>query len=234
LDNARPLHASGSGVPDEQLLSINASTASADSISFIVDINTTALEGSPSGSPFSVDFQLNGGNPTSNTATISDFTFGGGSPNSTPGPTTNGSATGDLGSTVTLTDSSGSFFNEFYQGFNAGSTLDFNVTLTDNAPANSPPDEFAVAILDDNLNNIPTTDPFDSIVDLSLSGPSTGIGDVQTFAATGAFAGVRAAIIPEPGTLVLVAIGLGALGRTARGAAGRAANGRTLRPPAIA
>lgn len=170
-----------------------------------IDINTSSLVGA-----FSLDFQLNGGIPLANTATISNFTFGGGSASGSP--TAFGSATGSLGSTVVLNDSA-NFFNELYEGFTPGSTLGFDVTLTGNV--NTPtPDLFAVAILDSSLPplNIPTTDTVgDQLFYVNLDGPTV---TPLAFSGTGAFSGVTTTItvIPEAGTTgVAVALGIGCL-----------------------
>lgn len=160
-----------------------------------VEIDTAALNLSSNSAngPFSLDVQLNDGHGTgdgNNSVTLSNFTFGGGSLIS--GATLLGGASGDLGSTVSLTDSSA--FNEFFQAFNAGTSLGFDVSLTGNPDAGLTPDAFAVAILDNNLLNIPTTSPFadDSLV-------RQDIGGAVTFSSgTGSYAGVVAAV-PEPG-----------------------------------
>jgi len=63
---------------------------------------------------FSLDFQLTDGSGTgdaNNTVILSDFGFGGGTAVGNPNLT--GGATGDLASTVTLTDTA--FLNDFFQ-----------------------------------------------------------------------------------------------------------------------
>src|SRR5258707_673126 len=81
---------------------------------FDVSLNTAPL-GSASGGPFRVAFDLTNGGPPSNTVTINNFRFAGGSP--TGLASTVGGASGSLAGTVTLTDTA--FFNSFEQAFTA-------------------------------------------------------------------------------------------------------------------
>lgn len=183
--------------------------ASATSVQFNVVVNTTPLIGNAS-APFYLDFLLIGGPTPSNTVTISDFGFSGGAPAgaatlSGPG------VTGDLSSTVTLTDNV-DFLNEFYQAFTPGATLGFEVTVTTNEGTTPPitPDAFSFAILDKNLINLPTTSPLfdDSLLFTNLT-PGLVTSDLVTSSTTSP-AGVTttAAVVPEPATLVLFGTGL--------------------------
>ncbi len=147
-------------------------------INFTFD--TTALIGHTAG-PFSLNFQLNDGSgigDANNTATIDNFNFGAGAPTGLPFLV--GGAAGDLGSTVTITDSS--FLNIFTQGFTAGAVLGFRLTLTTNV-AGFVPDQFSMAILDSGGFEIPTmalysfgTDAF-IVIDIDSATPT-----VYTFA----------------------------------------------------
>ena len=183
-----------------------AQTGSAASVEYYVDINTASLVGNASG-PFSLDFQLNDGSGTgdgNNTATINNFAFGSGGASGTAN--LSGGASGDLSSAVTLTDTSA--FNEFYQTFNTGSTLSFDVTLTLNSDSGPTPDSFAVAILDNTLSNIPTSGVGDSYLLVNL-GPTPGvvIGSSASPAVT-----LSATPVPEPGSLGWISMGLLAFG----------------------
>src|ERR1043166_1656402 len=96
------------------LLTTMPSAASAAPINFHVQFNTTALIGSPL-APFYLDLALTDGSGTlagPNTVTITNFLYGGGSPPAAPFIT--GTASGNIGSTVTLADTP-NFFNELYQ-----------------------------------------------------------------------------------------------------------------------
>ena len=122
---------------------------------FSVFVDTSALVGNLAG-PFSLDFQLNDGSGLgdgNNTASLSNFKFGGGS--AVGGATTSGGATGDLTSGINITDSDWTF-NEFYQGFLPGNWLSFNLSLSTNLDLGGTPDLFSFAILDGNLMNLAT------------------------------------------------------------------------------
>jgi hypothetical protein len=177
-----------------------AATAQAGTFSFHVDVNTASLTGNPGG-PFSLDFQLNGAG--ANTATITNFSFVGGSPltDATFGPAYTHGASGNLGSTVVLTDAA-SFFNEFFQGFSAGTTeISFDARLTENVAAPTP-DAFSMAILDKNALNIPTTGSADNLLQVNIASPSLSASDIKTFTSISP-AGVSVAASPEPGTLAM-------------------------------
>lgn len=138
-------------------------------ITFQVTVDTTPLIGHPA-APFAVNFQLIDGNAASNTATISGFAFGGGSPSGVPILT--GGASGDLSSVVTLMDSA--FLNDFVQDFNPGTVLSFIVHLTTNV-AGLIPDSFSFALLDGNGFEIPTTSPIGGFVNVDITGPNSTI-----------------------------------------------------------
>jgi hypothetical protein len=179
-----------------------AQTSGASTIQYYVDINTASLVGNASG-PFSLDFQLNDGSglgDANNTATINNFTFGTGSATATANLA--GGASGNLSSGVTLTDTTP--FNEFYQTFNAGNELTFNVSLTLNSDAGPTPDSFAFAILDNNLYNLPTTGIGDTYLMVNL-GPTPS---VTTGLSTSPAVTVSVAAVPEPGSLAWVSLGL--------------------------
>jgi MYXO-CTERM domain-containing protein len=193
-----------------------ASAASAD-LQFRVQLDTSSLISNPSG-PFTLDFQLNDGSGTgdaNNWATISNFRFGGGS--ATSGTVfTLGGASGDLGSSVRLIDSS-SLFNDFEQGFTPGSWLSFDVSLSTNIE-NPTPDEFAFAILDGSFFNLPTTSAgSDTFVQIALDSANP---DVLTAASLdGAIPAPSVTPIPEASTygfLGVALLGLVALKRRRR------------------
>jgi hypothetical protein len=185
-------------------LALTARPASATPISFQVTVNTAPLIGNVNG-PFSLDFQLIDGSGTvPNQVTLSNFNFNGGgavgSGTATPG------VAGSLSSLVTL-DTTANAFNEFYQQFTPGTSLSFNVSMTRNVDPGPTPDAFSFAILDKNLFNIPTTGLGDALVLVNIDSATFGLSNVQTFAST-APAGVTAAAVPEPASLVLVSAGL--------------------------
>ncbi|MGB8167166.1 MAG: NF038129 family PEP-CTERM protein [Chthoniobacteraceae bacterium] len=175
------------------------STAATEAALYHIDINTAALNlpANSGDAPFSLDFQFNdGGVLGNNTATITNFTFGGGS--ATGSPTLFDGALGNIGSTVTLNNSGP--FQELYQTFTPGAVLGFDVSLTQNLDGLTP-DSFVVAILDKNPFNIPTTGIGDSLLhaDIDTTSPLT-IAQLNLSSGTGSYAGVTVSAIPEPGT----------------------------------
>jgi len=160
-----------------------AFTVSAADFAYRISLNTTPLMSHPAG-PFFVDFQLNDGGGVgngNNSAVISHFTFGGGAP--LGAPTYFDGAIGNLATTVVLTDTSP--FNEFYQGFTAGTSLTFDLKLSTNLEAGGVPDAFVFSVLDKTLMNIPTLSfGSDAFVIVNLDSTPT----VDTYASNSALA----------------------------------------------
>lgn len=196
-----------------------ARNSRAAALNFHLDLNTASLAANPAG-PFSLDLQFSQGNGLPNTVTLSNFVFTAGAPAGSP--TLSGGASGGLGSTVLLRDTS--FLNEFYQGF-SGTTLaiSFDVSTTLNASAGTP-DLFTVSILDLNLNPILTTSPgvgtsaeTDYLVGVTVDDATT-FSSVKTYTSNvpgSTTPGVSAAAtlaVPEPSSLVLLTLSLGAFG----------------------
>lgn len=164
-------------------------------LNYNVVFDTSSLASSAS-APFAVDFQLIGGSPNGNTATLSNFVFGGGS--ATGSSNLTGGASGSLANSITLTSSSSNFFSEYYQTINPGSIFSFNVSVT--TKGNTPtPDALSFSILDKDLNNIPTTGLGNSLMLLNITGGNVA-SDVQFFTGTGEFSSV--APVPEPSALL--------------------------------
>lgn len=185
-----------------------ASTSQAQ-LMFHVDVLTSQLIGNPN-APFSLDFQFNNGSILgNNTATVSNFTYSGGS--STGSPTLLGGVAGGISSSVFFNNSGA--FQELYQGFMPGSILGFDVSLTLNVDGVTP-DLFSFGILDSSLFNIPTTGLGDSLLVVNLDGTNA----VQVFSGTGQYSGITvlATVIPEPSTVALLtfaAVGVALYGR---------------------
>jgi len=179
-----------------------ATSGDAATAIYHVDLNTSALVGNAAG-PFSLDFQLNDGSAAgdgNNTAMLSNFTFGSGG--ASGGPTFFGGASGNLSTSVTLTDTSA--FNELFQSFTAGNTLSFDLTLTMNSDAGPTPDAFAFGILDNTLYNIPTTGVGDSFLLVNLGSSPT----ITTGASLSPSVSVNVTAVPEPGSLTCFLMGL--------------------------
>jgi hypothetical protein len=200
------------------LLIIGTPAAARAAVILDVALDTSALTsvpGSPS-APFAVFFQFTDGsglNDGNNTATLSDFTFDGGSP--MPGTTVFGNATGDLTTGVVMMDDS--FFTSFSQGFTPGGMLSFRLTLTTNVDAGGTPDTFAFGLLDGAGIPIPTLDPnlADTLLMIVIDSADPSIATYATdpertaIALAAAVTSVTGATpIPEPGTLGLVGFAL--------------------------
>jgi hypothetical protein len=173
---------------------LGAAAVAASARATLVTLNTSSL----AGGTYYVDFQLNDGHGTgdgNNTATITGFNFGGGAVTGDIGAF--GGVTGDLASTVTLTDTTP--FNEFFESFTAGGFLSFDVQLTGN-PDSPAPDEFGFALLDSNLYNLPTTAlGSDQFVTADITGATPVF---KTYAGVG---GIPAPRVPETGSTALLA-----------------------------
>ncbi len=114
----------------------------------------------------------------------------------------------------TVTFDNGTAFNDYFEGFTYGSTLSFQVSLY--GPALSSPDgvstsgsAFAFSMFSDPAGTMPalttdTTDGFAFTVDVNLDGTTT----VTNFSAQTTVVPVTPAV-PEPGTLPLMAAGIG-------------------------
>jgi hypothetical protein len=166
--------------------------------------------------PLSLAFEFADGSGTgdgNNSVTLSNFSFGGGSPSGSP--FLSGSVTGDLSSSIQFTDSQ--VTNIFFEGFTAGSTLQFNISLTTNVDAGGIPDEFVMSLLDSTLSPIPTTSssPLYPLVDILIDSSNP---TVTTYAASpqqpaaGGFITFSApsveeiSSVPEPGSMALCAL----------------------------
>jgi len=194
------------------LLASAASQAAVYHIS--IDTTVLTLPGNLGSAPYSVDLQLNAGDTlNNNTAVVSNFAFGGGS--GAIGTAVGlGGVSGSIASGITLTDSSQ--YNEFYQTFGAGSTLSFDLSLTQVVGAGLTPESFSIAILDGTLANLPTSGVGDTLLlaNIDTTNPLS-IGQLNLASGTGDFSGMTVTVIPEPTTTVcaLLACGVGVLRR---------------------
>lgn len=198
-------------------LAIACNSASSATVLF-VSLDTSPLVAHPA-DPFYLNFQLNDGTGTgdaSNTAVLTDFSFGlGGAPAGSP--VLSGGASGILTTAVSLTDSS--FLNVFTQEFIPGSLLSFKLTLTTNESPGPQPDQFSFAILDSSGFELPYASPFNAALAIDIfpilqvqsyptdpSAPPFGGGDGIRMAAPH----ISSDEIPEPSTAITgIALALG-------------------------
>lgn len=221
MKNSRILRASGVALLSAAALLVLAPASKAADLIYTVTINTSSLLGNAD-APFSLDLDLvtgsnNGtkGNVT-NTVTLSNFVFTGGTADASPNFTMGGQS-GSVTGSVILTNSA--LNNEFAIGFsNTTTQISFQVDLTTNSETVNTgiaiPDQFNVY-----LNNstasiyVPTTAPDGiSLVSNPIHSGMT-MSSVSLYSSTTPDAGVTAAV-PEPGSAALLL--LGAVGLVAR------------------
>jgi len=231
------------------LFFLTSRTARADLV-FTVDLNTTPLTTSPGdgAGPFSLFFDMIQGDPanTTNTATVGDFSFGGGSAGACPAScAVSGDESGDATGTINLSTSDG--FEGLIQSFTPGTGLSFTVDLTTN-PSATTPDTFQFSILDATDFPIPTEDPSgaDSLLTVFLdstspavltyaSDPTTGTnaGDVSITMGAPSIGTPPTSAVPEPSELGLLGIAslvLAAVRFSRRVQVGQEALGNPARP----
>ncbi len=199
-------------------------TCIANAVTYNVSLDTGALISNPS-APFYLDFLLTDGSGLddgNNTATVSNFQFGGG--NAVGPATAFGGASGDVATGITLTDTE--FWNELYQEFVPGSVLSFLVTLSNNIESGLTPDMFSFSILDSSLYPIWTeaSDWSDSLLQITLGGDETTI---ETFAGVGDFDGISAPSVSVPDSSVF---GIGLVSLLGLFVARRKLDGQTAEP----
>jgi hypothetical protein len=175
---------------------------------FNVYIDTSALKQAPlnANSPFYLDLQFNDGGTLGNNSASVFFNYNGGGPTGTA--TLLGGATGDISTGVFFDNSS--VFQEVYQAFNPGSVISLLVDLTQNLDGITP-DSFVVAILDSNLQNITTNGLGDSLVQIDVN--TTSVLAVNVGAGVGDYSEItlNAGVVPEPGSMALLAMGMAGL-----------------------
>ncbi|HYL85373.1 MAG TPA: PEP-CTERM sorting domain-containing protein [Candidatus Angelobacter sp.] len=172
--------------------------------SFEVTLNTGPLSGTQT-----LAFGLTDGDGVvNNTVSFSAFNFGGGVPSGSATDTGSG-ITGDLSSTVSMSDTG--FSSLFSQQFTVGSSLSFLLTTTNNF-AGGTPDALALFLCDATISTCYSDDASTgAMLILNLPGGSLS---PSSFSLNGAAAqGLSAPIVtpvstPEPATLPLLAGGL--------------------------
>jgi hypothetical protein len=185
----------------------------ANTFVYTVVLNVGALDTDPNG-PYSLDLQLApGSNNISNSVTLSNFSLTGGA--FTGAATEIGGVSGSTASSLVITNSS-DVDNEWFQEFTPSTTqIAFKVTETNNqetvtegTPIN---EEFNVAILDTNLNNISTNSPggTDLLIQHVMDGGPQNLGSVGHWNSNDADGqgNIGVTAIPEPGSTAMLGIG---------------------------
>jgi hypothetical protein len=188
------------------LFTLGARTSFASGISVNVSIDTSGLPTGPGSEIFFIFTDGSGTGDANNTATLTNFALGGGTVGAVD-LSNFGGISGDISSTVSLTDSS--LINVFGETFSAGSSLSFLLNLTTNLDAGGTPDRFSIEILDPSLNPISTSDPATGnllAIDLDSASPTTTIYSSLTTVSSSGPVGT-----PEPATLFLLTAGLAAI-----------------------
>ena len=203
------------------LFCLMGSSVSYADLTYDVSLDAAPLIGDPAG-PFSLAFQITDGSflgDGNNTVTVSNLNLGSGSLGGVALAV--GGVTGDLGSSMALTDSS--FLSFAIQQFTPGDVLRFTLDATTNLDAGGGVDQFTFSILDSSGQQIPTggglLSPFFDVF-TAINFDSSSSPSIQTFASdpTRTPAGGGPAIVigapevtsavPEPrsGSLLIAAI----------------------------
>ena len=188
----------------------------AEALPYNVTVDTSALVGTGT---FVFDF-IDGGDPGNNQAVVSNFL----PVPSVPGSIDAGHVTGNLDTSPPLTlfdDDLFSFISTFLQPVTLGGLFQFTVDVSTNPPVGlAAPDSFSFSIFDEFLSTpLVTTDLGSALFQIdSVGTPLLGIQDSPDTAPIT----LAPATVPEPGTLLLLALGLPVLVGTAiRHRAGR-------------
>ena len=188
-----------------------ATSARADS--FLVFVDTSPLSGIQT-----IGFGLTNSDGTANTVSLSDFDFGGGSAVSGSEDCTFGGllsgagCSGDLTSGVTLDDVDVAAL--FTQQFEAGSSLSFVLTSTNNYTG-PVPDQFAMYLCDATISTCYSDDGSGALLLLDLVGGPLSPASFVRFGASGEgldppTVTAAAVPVPEPGMLLMLFTGLSA------------------------
>ena len=172
----RPIRLSGVGLALLVAAAIMLAAHARGDTMFSVSLNTSGLDKT---ADYVLDFQFNDGSGTddgNNTATISNFDFGTGTSDGLA--STIGGASGDVNSSVVITDNF--FLNDLQQAFKPGDVLSFSVNVTGNVDLGSAPDQFGFTIYDSAWNNL-SLDPTGALITADLP-PDTSSGVTITSA----------------------------------------------------
>ncbi|MFI5455755.1 MAG: NF038129 family PEP-CTERM protein [Isosphaerales bacterium] len=179
--------------------------ARAGSITYDVTVDTSSLASTTGG----IQFTLIAGNSPAplDTAAITAFTPQAGL---VPPPTPTGDVSGDLSGTLTMDNQNPSLYSE---SLVYGSSLSFHVTLSSNPGSSSSADTlFAFYLFDANGNPVSgPNSPSGEILDINIQGPSGTFDTPVTYPPPAITATQMSSSVPEPSSMVLLGVGLGAI-----------------------
>jgi hypothetical protein len=194
------------------VLAAAAGSARAGSVTYNVSVNTSSLNG---GSGY-VDAQFNpgGSGALPANATVGGFTSDGSFELLAPYNGVMGSVSGTLPGPVTFTNNTA--FNDYFEGFTFGNTINFALTLSGPAVGNSGlvGSSFAFSLYDATGNNpLLTTDPNGSVltVNVNPNGSTTALTFPQSPTDNTPVATVTllSTTVPEPTSLALALLPAG-------------------------
>jgi hypothetical protein len=199
-------------------LAVAGVTAKADS--FDVSLNTSSLSGTQV-LAFSL---INGGGGVTNTVTLSDFAFGGGGAEPPADYLGTSGVSGDLSGTINMNDSVSLYGGTglFVEQFDPGSSLSFLMNTTNNS-AGTTPDAFSMAICNTSFSVCYSDDTgTGALLVLGLTGTPLSPSSFTLNAATAQ--GLLAPVVteatssaaPEPSSVLLLALGVLAVGACSR------------------
>jgi hypothetical protein len=188
------------------LLLLIAGSARADS--FDVSLNTSSL----SGTQALVFVLTDGDGVADNSLTLNGFTFGAGSATGSADYLGSTGVSGDLTSGIAMNDSSLSFAI-FTQDFNPGAALSYVLTTTNNFNTSGlAPDGFEMLVCSTDLTACYSDSPDGTLLNVALTGLPLSPSSFTTNGASDqdlpAPVVTGAVNTPEPGSLVLLAVGL--------------------------
>jgi PEP-CTERM motif len=181
-----------------------ASVASAAPITYEITVNTSSIAGTMG----SLDFNFNPGPLVTQAASLEILDFASDGTLAGTCPCGTGDVIGQLPGTLTFDN--GTAYNDYFDDFTFGSTLTFDVTLY--GPALTTPNgtstsgsTFAFSMFSDPAGTVPvltsdTTDGFAATINVNLDGSTTPIDYSAETTITP---------VPEPATLLLMALGIG-------------------------
>lgn len=203
------------------VLALAVAGVPAEANSFDVSLNTSSLSGTQV-LAFSL---INGGGGATNTVALSDFAFGGGGAEPPADYLGTSGVSGDLSGTINMNDSVSLYGGTalFVEEFAPGSSLSFLMNTTNNS-AGTTPDAFSMAICNTSFSDCYSDDTgAGAMLVLGLTGTPMSPSSFTLNAATAqglpapvVTEGTSSGTAPEPSSVLLLALGVLAVGACSR------------------